>query len=63
MTLKITKKFSLIYPVELETEKWIVHILDKYGLLTGEAGIGKSPEEAIQNAQSKIDIMMQSNED
>lgn len=67
MSLKpgeITNKFSLTYPAKFEVvERWIVYIIDEDGLATGEEEYGNSPEEAIQNAQSKIDIMMQLNED
>lgn len=49
--------FTLTEPVKYKgVEKWIVYIFEN-GLLTGEAGMGNSPEDATKNAQAKIEAM------
>lgn len=47
---------TLTKPVKYEdVERWIVYIVGKDGLLTGEAGSGNSPKEATENAKAKIE--------
>ena len=49
---------TLTKPVKYEdAERWIVYIVGKDGLLTGEAGMGNSPKEATENAQAHFDAM------
>lgn len=48
-------EYTLSEPQKYEgVEKYEVYIV-KSGLLTGVAGVGNTPQEAIKNAQDKID--------
>ena len=48
---------TLTEPIKFKNiERWIVYIIGENGLLTGQAEMGNTPEEATKKAQSIIDI-------